>query len=150
MENSKIIFLFVPKYKELSTRSIYNKVKEFEEFNKYLPDYGPGELPEIYFLMAIVSTVNIEAMKSLIKTAREKRAICSNDQADTLVQIDPEIKRELLSRPVMKTSKGISHYLLKAKAKLKRAKRSQKDYSADLDALIKLESREESKDQEEK
>ena len=63
----------------------------------YFPDFTGDRLPERDYLIAIISTINPEATKSIVKEATEQRSIVENEDIGNLVAITKELKQSIRS-----------------------------------------------------
>ena len=92
MKRDKVQSLIVPRFKELTVKKIWTHIKDFSEYKVYFPDFSEDKLPERDYLIAIISTLNPDATKSIIKEAREKRSTIENEDEGNLVVITMELK----------------------------------------------------------
>ena len=81
------------RYNELTVEKIWAHIKDLPEYNIYFPDYSEDKLPDRDFLITIISTLDPEAKKSIIKEAREKRSTTKNKDEGDLVVITMELKQ---------------------------------------------------------
>ena len=65
--------------------------KDSSEYTIYFSDFKFNELPERDYLIAVISTLNIEATKKIITEAREKRFISMTGDEGNLVNVTPEL-----------------------------------------------------------
>ena len=68
-----------------------------EELNEYFPSYRENQYPERDFMWTIVSTLRPEQTKKLIDEARKHRSIKGEGNQDELVEVDPDIYKEIQS-----------------------------------------------------
>ena len=73
-------------------------VKSINEINIYFHDFTSNDLSELNYLIAVISTINPEATKNIVEEARIKRSICSTDDIDNLIEVNPEFKEEFRKR----------------------------------------------------
>ena len=95
MRKDKVCSLIVPRYKELRVRDIWDKIKDIEEYTVYFPDFAEKQQPERDYLIGIISSLNPEATKIIVKEARDKRSIVQKDNPGELVKITAEMQEEL-------------------------------------------------------
>ena len=97
--------------------------------------------------------MNPEATKLIVKEARENRSVVQSSDQDELVKITYKLINEIREIAPQKSkfklspfyslillfihlaTRGISNYLMKKKAVLKRPRKTQKEYSAKFDRL---------------
>ena len=77
--------LVVLRYKELTVSKIWEKIKDIPEYTDYFADFDGDKLPERDYLISIISTINPEATKSVVKEAREYRSVNDCDDTQNLV-----------------------------------------------------------------
>ena len=77
--------------------SLYPLIKEVEELNKYFPSYRESQYQKRDFMLTIVSMLLPEQTKKLIDEARKHRSIKGEGNQDELVEVDPEICKEIQS-----------------------------------------------------
>ena len=87
--------LVVPRYKELTVSKICEKIKDIPEDTYYFIDLDGDKLPERDYLISIISTINPEATKSVVKEAREHRSVNDCDDTQNLVAITSELKESI-------------------------------------------------------
>ena len=84
-----------PKYKELSTRRIWDYVKEEHELYAYFPDYTEKQCPDKDHLFSLLGALREEQLNQLIKEARKKKSIHEEPDIDEYVEVDENILKEL-------------------------------------------------------
>ena len=87
--------LHAPKYNELKVLTLWEYAREIEALYCYFPDYNEKQLPEREYLFKILSTVETDAMKKLIKQARESRSIVNQENDDEIIVIKNELREEI-------------------------------------------------------
>ena len=97
IKRSQMNFIAVPKYSEISVEKLWSFVHECENLKEYFPDLEVGKLPEIDFLMGILSSLRFDEMKELIKEARDNRALTCNNDTDLMVEVTKSAGDQLLS-----------------------------------------------------
>ena len=71
---SQVNFISVPKYDELSVKSLYDKIIKLEGMAQFFPDsYPKGRQCDREFLFNIFNTFHPEMMKELIEYALKQR-----------------------------------------------------------------------------
>ena len=60
-KKDKVQSLVVPRFKELKVKEIWDKIKDFDEYNLYFPDFPNSKLPERDYLISIISSINSDA-----------------------------------------------------------------------------------------
>ena len=96
MRRSKVCFIAVPKYSEISVEKLWKFVQECEDLKEYFPDMEDGTLPERDFLMGLLCTLKSDEMKELIKEARDNRALSNNSDADMMIEVTDNARDQLL------------------------------------------------------
>ena len=89
--------MIVPRYKELSVKCIWEKIKKIPEFTVYFPDFAENQLPEREYLIAIISTLNHEATQTIVDEARKIRSVEKSSNNDELVAISSKLLEEIRS-----------------------------------------------------
>ena len=87
--------MIIPRYKELSVKSMWEYVKEIEEIHQYFPDYTLKQLLERDYLFAILSTLRADSLDSLVSEALKKRSLTENPEFGDFVEITKAFKEEL-------------------------------------------------------
>ena len=108
----KVQSLVVTRFKELKVKEIWDNIKDFDEYNVYFPDFSNSKLPERDYLISIISTINPDATKKLVKATRESRSITQSDDPGNLVEIKSEIIDELRSLNRQKSNYYICKYFI--------------------------------------
>ena len=67
------------------------------EFTIYFPDVTEDKLPEREYLIAVISTLNKEATKTIVDQARKIRSVQKPSDNDELVAISSQILEEIRS-----------------------------------------------------
>ena len=67
------------------------------EFTIYFPDVTEDKLPEREYLIAVISTLNKEATKTIVDQARKIRSVQKLSDNDELVAISSQILEEIRS-----------------------------------------------------
>ena len=62
-------------------------IKDISEFAEYFPDYAEDKPPERDYLIFIISTLDKDATKKLVKDARDSRSIMQSPNEGNLVKI---------------------------------------------------------------
>ena len=88
--------MVVPKYAKLSVKNVWMFVKESEELMKYFPDYNDSQLPDREFMFSVISTKFPQALLSLIREAKDKRAIIEENDDSEIIEILPEIREAIM------------------------------------------------------
>ena len=95
VKNHKAEKMWVPKYKELSTRKIWDYVRELPDLNIYFPDYTEKQCPDKDHLFSLLGALCGEQLTSLIQDARKKRSIHEEPVTEEYVEIKKDILNEL-------------------------------------------------------
>ena len=111
-KKDKVQSLIVPAFKEHKVKEIWDKIKDFDEYNLYFPDFTNSKLPERDDLISIISTINPDVAKKLVKEAREIRSITQSNDPGNLVGIKSEIIDELRSLNPQKSNYYICKYFI--------------------------------------
>ena len=69
-KKDKVQSLVVPKFKELKVKGIWDKIKDFDEYNLYFHDFPNSKLLGRDFLISIINKINPNVTKKLDKEAR--------------------------------------------------------------------------------
>ena len=85
----------VPKYKELSTRTILNFVKDVPDLMLYFPDYSQKQCPDKDYLFSILGALRGEQLKEIIQEARKKRSVYEEPDINEFVEVTEDIKKEI-------------------------------------------------------
>ena len=85
-----------PKYKELSTRTLWAFVKEIPELMIYFPDNTSKQCPDKDYLFSVLRAVRGDQLKELIQEAREKISEYEVPDIDEFIEITEEMKRKLM------------------------------------------------------
>ena len=78
-----------------------------EDLLEYFPNYSKNELPNRDYLWSVLATLRGEATEHLIKQAIEHRSISTDVNKDELVEISPQILKEIKSVSAQKSKKEI-------------------------------------------
>ena len=95
--------MIVSHYKELSISKIRNIIKEVYEIIIYFPNYKPNEKPERSYLIAVISSINPEAIKEIVANARELRSITVTDKQENLVKLTSEMRQTISSSNLLRS-----------------------------------------------
>ena len=90
-----MLWVSVPRYKELSTAKIWNYIKQFPDMVEYFLDFNHKEVPEREYMWNVAMMLRKEATHCLIKEARKKRSIENTEKKDDLIEICPMMMREI-------------------------------------------------------
>jgi mevalonate kinase len=71
--------------------------KDLPYFAKYFPDFTDKQLPEREYFFNVIATLFPGETKELISEARNRRSSQSEENKEELVEIDPELKKHVLS-----------------------------------------------------
>ena len=85
----------VPDYHEFTVKILYKELIEDETVSKFMPDYKEGQLPDKNFFHKLVCSIYPHQMYNFIYEAQKKRAINNADQNEDLIEIAPEIVKEI-------------------------------------------------------
>ena len=66
-----------------------------KEIHQYLPDSTPKQLPERDYLFAILSTLCVDSLDSLVSEALKKRSLNENTKLGDFVKITKAFKKEI-------------------------------------------------------
>ena len=140
--------IVVPRYKELGIKKIWPLVKEIEELNEYFLILKENQFPERSFMWTIISILRPDVTKKLIEEARKHRSIKPDENRDNLVEVDPEIFKEIQSvvsqkgmhlcfpsTPITLVHTGKVSFLHKALAKWQRTRTKPKEYDENYNLL---------------
>ena len=105
-----VIAFPIPRYKELSTKTVWGYTKELPDLVAYFPDMNDNELPDRAFLWGVLGTLRTDAWKKLLEDARKVRSKDSEESKEEWIEIHPEIYRQLLDTPNL--TGGIHNVLL--------------------------------------
>ena len=89
----------MPRYKELSTKNVWNFVKEWPDLLNYFPTLKENELPDRAFLWGILGTLRTDAWKTLLEDARKARSKREEENKDDLIKVHLEIYEKLMAAP---------------------------------------------------
>ena len=84
-------------YPEFSVRKMFVELKTDEAISSYLPDYLEGILPDQEFFHQLVWSLYPSQMYDLIDQSQKKRAIDVDDKQNEVVELDPEIAKEIMN-----------------------------------------------------
>ena len=87
----------VPKYPEFSVKKMFAELKTNETISAYLPDYIEGILPDQEFFHQLIWSLYPAEMYEMIDQSQKKRAINSDDKINDMIELDPEIAKEIMS-----------------------------------------------------
>ena len=117
----------------MSVEKLWPYIKEIDELNAYFPDLKETEKPERVYMWAVISTLRPDQTRKLIEDARKSRSQQKTYDENELVEVDPEIFKEIQSVLLQKSKqlffkftdnasahKGRTPFLLKKSAKLRR------------------------------
>ena len=62
----------------------------------YFPDYLETQIPDRKFMYSIISTMFPNALKQLIKEAKNKRALNVDNEDNDIIEIKPEIMEAIM------------------------------------------------------
>ena len=85
----------VPDYHEFTVKIMYKELIEDETVSKFMPDYKEDQLSDKNFFHKLVFSIYPHQMYNLIYEAQKKRAINNADQNEDLIEIAPEIVKEI-------------------------------------------------------
>ena len=113
----------------------------------FFPDYKPNQLPERNYTYSILATFRLKEVKSMIKNARDNRAIQNPNNDSRLVHIEKKLYEEIqgvmshkrkivivLSNLVVR---GRASYLLRRSAKLVTERKAAKEFELAFDDFQK-------------
>ena len=64
---------------------------------EYFPDYDPGQLPERFFLLGLLSTYKPVQMQELIDDERKQRALTNLKEDDDMIMMTLNFKSDMLN-----------------------------------------------------
>ena len=70
-------------------------IKDVDDMIQYFPDYKQNEKSERSYLTGVISILNSEATKEIIKEVREKRSVWEVIDLSNLVKITPEMRNAI-------------------------------------------------------
>ena len=70
-------------------------IKNIPKYAEYFPDYADSKLPERDYLISIISTLDKDATKKLVKEARDSRSIMQSTSDGNLVMITKGLLKEI-------------------------------------------------------
>ena len=94
----------IPKFKELSVKEVWSKVKNFESLKSYLIDLKDNEYPGRQFMWDILSTLKPKTTNTLVEDAIKNKGVESKEDKESLIKIAPEYLQKLLSTSIQKLS----------------------------------------------
>jgi hypothetical protein len=95
--HTRRISIHVPEYHELAIKEIWPKFKSKEFITDYFPNYSDSQYPDRDFFYAVLCTIFPSETKELISEARSRRASQNDPDQGELVEIDPEVKANIMS-----------------------------------------------------
>ena len=116
----------------------------------YFPSYEDKEYPDREYMWSILSTLKRDATEFLVTEAREKRSVENKANTDDLIEICPQILKEITDVASQKCKthlysllltlnighkKGVTPFLLRKGAVLKRSRKKAKEFEATLGVL---------------
>ena len=81
----------IPKYKELSVKEIWPKVKDIESLKPYFPDLKVNEYPDREFMWTILSILKPKTNNILIENSKENRGVENKEDKEDLIKIAQNI-----------------------------------------------------------
>jgi len=63
----------VPNYRELSSKGIWNELKQDPAIAQYFPAYSKSRTPQKKYLLNVVNTMRPNSIKQIVETLRKKR-----------------------------------------------------------------------------
>ena len=63
----------MPNYRELSSKGIWNELKQDPAIAQYFPAYSKSRTPQKKYLLNVVNTMRPNSIKQIVETLRKKR-----------------------------------------------------------------------------
>ena len=97
----------IPKFKKLSVKEVWQKVKSFDSLKAYFPDLKDNEYPDRQFMWNILSILKPKMTNTLVEDAIKNRGVENEEDKEDLIKIAPEYLQKLLSTSIQKVSRAI-------------------------------------------
>ena len=94
--------IFVPKYYELSTKNVWQLIKDLDEVSVYFPDLSESQLPDRKFMWTVLSTVKENLATNIVNNARLNRSLGVQNDEDNLIEIKKDILEQIRGIPSKK------------------------------------------------
>ena len=78
-------------------KKLWPYIKELEDLAIYFPDMKPDQYPDRDYMWTVISTLRTDVTQKLVKQARDHRSVTREENNEELVEVDPEIFREIKS-----------------------------------------------------
>ena len=132
-------------------------ITEVDDLSIYFPDYKPNQLPERRFMFSILATFRQNELSSMIKNARDNRAIQKPENDNRLVHIEKKFYNEIQGIMTRKcktlqllkylVTKGRASHLLRRSANLQAVRKPAKEFELAFDDLHKNKEEEKNNDE---
>ena len=99
LKNEDVCIPSVPRYKELSVKTVWRFVKEADDLMLHFPNIDEDELPDCSFMWEILGTLRKYEWKKFVKEARVSRSLDSTKSKEDLIEIHPDFLYALLAIP---------------------------------------------------
>ena len=99
LKTDQVNMIFVPRFKELATKKVWEAFREHEYVSQYFPDYTNKQVPDRVFMWTILSSVAEKYAINIVHNARYSRSLVNEDEESNLIEITKEIYDQLLWLP---------------------------------------------------
>lgn len=140
-----MVIFDIPKYAELSVKSVWPKVKENPILLSYFPTLKDTQLPEREFMYGVIGTLMPEELRSLVAASAKSRSFGNEEEKQEFVEIHPDYLEDIKGLFSMKSklfqhtcdifylaTKGRANFLLKKSTVFNPNRKEPKKFPADL------------------
>ena len=96
LKKESVVYLDVPRYKELSVHNIWSLVYEVPDLAQYFPTLQPNRTPDRNYMFAILATLRNEKTKNMIQNARKNRSPNAPEEVNNMIFINKNIYEEIM------------------------------------------------------